>query len=98
MSHPTTKSTGAHKQHMPDSEQNMQGPIMYDRITSHDPTNCETQGETKRRAPRVGLKGGGRGRQYTWAEKLEARYISKPAEGCWEVAGYQLPRNGYVQI
>lgn len=62
---------------------------------SYQGTSEKTQSEAKRRAP-VGLRAG-RGQQYTWKEKLEARYISK-GDGCWEVAGYQLPRNGYVQI
>jgi len=100
-SHSTTKSTGALETPLHNPEQNKSLPIMYDIVTSHDATSCETEGETKpaaKRAPRVGLRTGGRGRQYTWAEKLEARYISKPDEGCWEVSGYQLPRNGYVQI
>lgn len=49
----------------------------------------------KRRAPRSGLRGG-RNRHYTPAEKLAARTVKGPF--CWEVQGYPLPHNGYVQI
>lgn len=50
---------------------------------------------TRRRAA-VGLKAG-RGRHYTPAEKLAARIIRRDS-GCWDVQGYQLPHNGYVQV
>lgn len=51
--------------------------------------------ESIQKKPRVGLRGGG-GRQYTLAEKLEARTVRGPS--CWEVQGYANPHNGYTQI
>ena len=50
--------------------------------------------QPRRRAARVGLKGG-RNRRYSLAERLAARTVKGPS--CWIVQGYQL-LNGYVQL
>jgi hypothetical protein len=50
--------------------------------------------EPRRRAARVGLKGGRR-RSHTAAERLAARTVKGPA--CWDVQGHALP-NGYCLI
>lgn len=54
-----------------------------------------TSSRPKRRAPRVGLRGG-RYRSYSLAERLAARTIIGPS--CWEIQGKLNGPNGYGQI
>lgn len=49
----------------------------------------------RRREKRTGLAGG-RYRQHSLAERLAARTVKGP--NCWEIQGYALRHNGYVQI
>jgi hypothetical protein len=57
-----------------------------------DGTDCQV----RRRAPRVGLRGG-RGRSYPLAERLAARTV--PGEnGCQNIQGCKVGPNGYGQI
>lgn len=53
-------------------------------------------GGPKRRVAAVGLRSGRNGRQYTLAEKLEARIVRGP--GCWVVAGFVDASNRYPLI
>lgn len=57
-------------------------------------SDSESIGDLRRRAPRVGLRGG-RYRHYTFSEKLAARTVR--GASCWDVQGHALP-NGYVLI
>lgn len=59
-------------------------------------SDSESVADSRRRAPRVGLRGG-RFRHYTLAEKLAARLRKIPG-GCWEVSGHPSGPNGYIAL
>ena len=74
-------------------EQNIQGPIMYDRITR--PIQTLNPVLTRARKARTGLAGG-RHLSHSLAERMAARTIVGPS--CWEFQGCKVGPGGYGQI
>jgi hypothetical protein len=65
---------------------------------SYAPRTQLAHSQPRRRAPRVGLRGG-RGRSYSIAERLAARTIkSSSPDGCWLIQGCGIGVGGYGQI
>jgi hypothetical protein len=90
------KSTAPDPLTPPVLEQNILGQRMDGSITDPPTTQCSDVTK-KRRAPRVGLKGGRR-RTNSVAERMTARTIKDSITGCWNFQGCLVGNYGYGQI
>lgn len=75
------------------TEQNIQGPIIYDRVSCP----IRTLSPNRTRTAPAGLRGAP-GRTHALAERMKARTVPDPITGCHNFTGCKVGPNGYGQI